>query len=495
MRYPCLHIKNSMMLSAQAWARASICAVLRGGDVEPRYYEVTACNIKAERGFTWLYGWSGVYSDVWVLGVSMRVSVAIYKLVLVLLTSILYGFFSSTSPDAYRWPELAIGALLSAIVGWGVLVAFHPRTRIPLVVKVAVMYLIVAPTITGVMLDTNSLFDYIRDIVPLMFMFLPVFLYKDIEKRPILWAKVLIIWMFVVGFGFAIRYYFDPSVDISLIFRAVMFGANRDNPWQYPASIFSMAFSLSLTIYYFIIGRIPRAFFALFAYILFLGVYVSTASRAPLVLALLAAAPSLLVAYKQTRRKLGRFIGLLFLMVILTAFAAYSNYESIAKSIQLLAAKTQNVGILNGRDDEIAAVLQNTRTPLDLLFGVGWGGFLENPVVSNQAVRFVHNSLAFFYFKSGLLGLAAYLTYLVWILFPVYINLIRMRGKPLNLLISISSIAPLTVAILLEASFKSLSFGFLMSALLAVSLSDHLIALRAKPRYLQEAGPNSSLGV
>lgn len=425
----------------------------------------------------------------------MRLSIGMYKLALVFLVSVLYGFFSSTSPDTYRWPELGIGVLLLMIVGAGAFLAFHPRTRIPFIVKVAVLYLMAAPTLTGLIFRANSLSDYIRDFVPLLFMFLPFFLYRDLEKRPTLWVKMLIIWMFISGAGFAIRYYLDPSVDISLLFRAAMLGSNRDNPWQYPASMFSMAFSLSFAIFYFIIGRFLYAFVGLFIYIFFLGVYVSTVSRGPLVLALLAAAASVFVAYKQIKRKSVRFFGMFFLLLVLVAFAVYANYESIAQAIQLLAVKTRSVGILNGRDIEILAVLRNTTTLRSLLFGEGWGGLLDNPVVSNQPVRFVHNSLAFFYLKSGLLGLIAYLTYLGWILVPAYMNLVRMRGKPMELLALISAIAPLTVALLLESSFKSLSFGFLMSLLLATTLSEHPITRRAKLRYRQETGYNSPSGV
>ena len=144
----------------------------------------------------------------------------------------------------------------------------------------------------------------------------------------------------------------------------------------------------------------------------------------------------------------------------------------IGAMLHLLWVKQMAVGT-NGKVDEWAAVVstlsQNWR---DLMFGIGWGGTFENPIISAPS-RFTHSLVSFYLLKSGLLGLAM----LMLIIIGLYRTVPGKRDwKTLSisqLVTLVAGMSVLAIGLVFEPTYKMLSFGVILSlVLLSVSQDD-----------------------
>lgn len=142
-------------------------------------------------------------------------------------------------------------------------------------------------------------------------------------------------------------------------------------------------------------------------------------------------------------------------------------WPKITAIVQLLWNKQQVVG-LNGKAGEWWAVIHLVfSSPQTALFGIGWGGMVTNPIVDG-ATRFTHSALSFYLLKSGLLGLLALMSIIV-ILFFQGLRLGDKEGFTTSrLILLISCLPPLLIGLLLEPSYKMLSYGVILALFVLV---------------------------
>jgi hypothetical protein len=396
-------------------------------------------------------------------------------MLLALLICTIYGFLSTSTPNEIGPAEVGIAGLLILMIGVrGAIFTFIllPRTGAPVLIKAMAVYLIVVPTIVGLIFLQNSLADYIRDIIPMLYALLPVFLYPQLKKNPELWLTTLIAGLFIAGIGFTVQYYRDPSIVINNLIDSQSYGENRDNPWQDPATVFAFAFSLCAAIY-----SMSRAAFVassafVLAYSLMMVMYLSTVSRAPIALSLLAGVATAFFTFRFSTGtgRLG-FVLVLCVFGVALAMLLSSSVERLLSGVQMLFEKTERSGLLNARDLELSTVLDNASNLFPLIFGEGWGGLLKNPIYGGAGIRFVHNSFAYFLFKAGIFGILFYVVYLGWCLRGYRYSLQSAKYGEWKSILLIAAMPVVFVSVMLEPMFKASSFGFLISMLLAAHLS------------------------
>ncbi|MEQ1625623.1 MAG: hypothetical protein ABL870_13065 [Sediminibacterium sp.] len=114
------------------------------------------------------------------------------------------GVYSSSTPDDITLAEIYIGAvllyfvfpmrLMQLISNFG---ASDPE--IPTYVMISMMYLFFVPSITGGIINSNDIVDFIRDVIPLMYLFIPVFLIHKFISSPTKWLTIFLLAICFIG--------------------------------------------------------------------------------------------------------------------------------------------------------------------------------------------------------------------------------------------------------------------------------------------------------
>ncbi len=121
-----------------------------------------------------------------------------------------------------------------------------------------------------------------------------------------------------------------------------------------------------------------------------------------------------------------------------------------------LFRKTQEHGF-NMRVEEWRSVWAQARGSWSvLLFGQGWGTAFESPAVAGVRVNFTHSLFSSMILKTGLVGAALVLAYLVGLTQILWAQLRR------NQVLALALAGPFLIDVLLYATFKSLDFGLLL---------------------------------
>lgn len=413
---------------------------------------------------------------------------------------VLYGLFSSPTPDNPGIFEALIGVCLLIAIGKQQLlnwcsgaVLWQPHSWREWIA----FYLILVPTIIG-LLSGVTLADIIRDVIPLGYLFLPLL----IINLPNNGDKLLAISLFICGAAMGLRYWLitdswpldwhhlkagddylylplEPAVMFTAIAGPVWvlraLNLNRPHPEesgisQSPGKIRIIDQSLK--------HPSPPAFsasqdergikihkrkyrwlfpFAIYGSLLAFGAMSGMLMRAALGLSLLSIGAYTLY---QFRKRLGILV--IFGIIIILVSYLFAP-DLFVKLWEKLATKTENVG-LNTRDDEFAMVLSALdQSPLTLLFGQGWGSTVTSPAVANTAVRYTHSMISYFGAKTGIIGLAFILIYLF--------NMIKSLGRILKIQpeIVIAALPTIILGFTLYTSYKYLTFG--ITLLLVVQLN------------------------
>ena len=121
-----------------------------------------------------------------------------------------YGLFGVPAPGRLSWREIAVGGGLvlasgvirPLLVGTGFMLV-DPKARLHDVVGTAAFnYLLWVPLLRGVLSGTDA-DDIVRDVIPLMFLFLPILLVpRDGTNR-----RILVLGLAAVGVVFALRWW------------------------------------------------------------------------------------------------------------------------------------------------------------------------------------------------------------------------------------------------------------------------------------------------
>lgn len=345
---------------------------------------------------------------------------------------LLYGALGSPTPDHPGWIEAIIGVLLlCSVTPW-----HHAGRRIlfiPLML-IGLTYPLAVALIAG--RDAENI---IRDVIPFLFLCLPLFIFPQNQARAIFTMTWLVGVMFaarVLGQGLEI---FPPATELlylansPLVLMAAITGLGQAgcDLYRRQAGIATLvAFAGGLVCLLAMLVDVQRA--TITAVILSLGVLgLIGLIRAP---------------------------GRMLLPLCLALLIMLIGWDAVQSTWQGMASKTAMVGV-NMRWQELIAVWERINdSAWTIFFGIGWGGMFESPAVGGVSVPFTHSLLSYMTIKTGLLGLVA--------------TLIALAGctRPLLLqpgLMSLALIWAITIPVFFYASYKSLDFGLvLMLALL-----------------------------
>lgn len=374
------------------------------------------------------------------------------------LALLVYGLASAPAPPGLRPQEAAVFAGIALLVGIGGPWRFFSGlglARAPSVMaagSVIVTWLLCQGLVRGLW-NGWGLTDMMRDVVPMLFLALPLLLAPALGRLSGDQADRLADVAALAGVIFTLRWWRDGGLALSAVGAAPL-GEGRDYLLNSALVPFAAVW-LGLRATRWLLDRPDRrrmaqAMMAALGSLCCLLALAATVHRAGFGLSLLALA--LGMGRWLWRRPVLFVMGFILGGVILLALGA-----RVAGVMELLADKTESVG-LNNRVDELLAVLEQvTRDPVAFLFGDGWGALVPNPAVGWWRVSYTHSAASYFLLKVGALGLA---------LIMVYAGLLAglaaraSRAMPMLLL----AVAPsLLLGGFLHTSFKYLCFSLLAS--------------------------------
>ncbi len=362
----------------------------------------------------------------------------------------LYGFFGSPTPDSFGLPELLIGGLLvlSVGIGNGASSVFYWKNR-PLWFSFGQCFLVyglVTSTLTGVA-GGHHWTGVLRDIVPFLFLFLPLFFYPVLRSYPRGFVYILSGYL-LIGLVFSLRSFLLQSELCWFGCEAFLYLENM------PSVLFAALYFIGTGTCLLVlrgerIGGFGKAILCLCLSISPLIVMSLTLQRASLgaVVLYVCLIGAFLFYYKPLRVSL--------LAMIFAGFSVLFFMDAIEAG-GALADKTSLVG-LNNRPQETKAVWDVvSANPFTLFFGAGWGAQFNSPAVGGLYVNFTHNFFTSVLLKCGVCGL---------VLAMLYIGALLRQAMFLvfsNPLLGLACLAPFLIDISLYASFKSLDFGVLL---------------------------------
>lgn len=368
-----------------------------------------------------------------------------------------YALFSTPTPDHSGWAEyLVIAGLLAGIGAGGLmqagrmrLVPGEPLWMAP--ARLLLVYGLSVPLITG-LAQGHPASLMVRDIIPFLFLLLPLFLPISFISQPSL-ARWFPWVLSVMGVTFTVRVLVDFMVHVGTGSLPIGYVPDPDNLVNAPTVLFSSLFLTGMGGLYLIREKTPRtmllAFVCLFLTFLLLLGMAGIGQRAHIgawALAVLCWVGVLLV--RQPRALLWPFI---LGMALLICFAPF--VQDIAAG---LWQKNTVVG-LNSRVEEALTVWESFRDrPWALWYGQGWGAVIVSPAVGSDPVNYTHNLFTAYLLKGGILALFLVLLYLV----TLSVGFWRLIWR--HPVAALAAAAPFLIDITLYASFKSLDFGLLL---------------------------------
>lgn len=359
----------------------------------------------------------------------------------------LYAVFSSPTPDIFGAAELSILVLL--------FLSLRPdfsRDNFPGVALAG--YGLSIPLIIA-LISGYPVREIMRDVIPFLFLLLPVLYAGQAREKNYRLMMVMI----AVGLIFSFRSLYSFGADIFTpedwlgTPPDLLYLANSPEVLFAAVALLCMAWQADkpamVRLSCFLISCLP---------LLAMATLMQRASlfyEASVVICLLAT-----TFWRNTRAALG-----MTAIVLSVLFMASSFLDNI---LNQLSFKTQMVG-LNSRGAEWQAVFnQISQSPVNSLFGMGWGAEFENPAVGNLRVSFTHSLLSSLFLKTGLAGVIIFLIYgfnLLKSALPV------LRRETIYLY---ALAGPLLIGLCLYASYKSLGYGLLLLILSACACGKRL---------------------
>lgn len=357
---------------------------------------------------------------------------------------IIYGVFSSPTPDQIGIAEILVGLLICLSLR-----VIYDRN---LVSSFAVLgYGLIVPTVLA-LINGHQVIDIVRDIIPFFYVMLPVFLLWVGQYKPDMFLNMLA----GVGLLFSIR---TVLAYQPILMNPSLWGQGPPADLLYLANSPEVLFSALYCIgqggcHVLMTGqRVKGMAIAALSLIPMIAMALMTQRAGIGAVMIYVMAALCLVTYY--RPKWGGIFALLILMVTLIAWPVF---EPI---LFLLWQKTEIVG-LNARSQEWAAVMDIVSCSWsNLLFGEGWGGRLENPAVGGLNVNYTHSFISSLLLKTGIVG-----TFLILAacFMPALrsLKLLMAEKRPADLMILAAAGGPLLISVFLYASYKSLGFGLIL---------------------------------
>ncbi|QJE72161.1 hypothetical protein HHL28_02730 [Aerophototrophica crusticola] len=374
-----------------------------------------------------------------------------------------YGAFCMPAPQGFGPAELAVALGLFAAIGPARLFALSSglslrrpgADMLDWVGSLTLLALLLLGGVRGIALGWAER-DILRDVVPLGFLFLPLLLGPLLACLTPRVLRRLAHAFALAGLLFALRWWGSQVMGIG---PAGMAGPNSADYLLNSATVPFAAVWLPLAGLRPALERPGRggwvlAGLGLIAGLACLGALAEAVHRAALLLCLGALGIGF-VAQGLLRPRLG-------LVLLLGLLAASSILGPVLlDALDLVARKTEAVG-LNNRLAEVEAVLAQTgRSPVAFLLGDGWGALLSNPAVGYLRVSYTHSLASYLLLKVGAVGLVLVLAYLGLLAGRI---LAAQARRPDLLLAAGPS---LLLGLFLHTSFKFLCFGLLLALLTA----------------------------
>ncbi|MBP2296719.1 hypothetical protein [Azospirillum rugosum] len=374
----------------------------------------------------------------------------------------LYGLFSAPAPPDIRMAEAGIGLLLLLAIGLRrpLYVATAHALRDPRLAGwetpavLALAWLLWVPVLRGAWVGWAP-GDMLRDVVPLLYLFLPVLLVPLLKDDAEVAVRLLRWGLMLAGAAFALRWWKQAHWG----FGAVGLRAMADGGvylLNAPSVLFA-GIALPLTgVRMATRGGLAQRFAGAACLALGLLCLAALAGAVHRMALGLAAAAFLAVGAWQVRRApLAVGLGLLAVAGVVLAFP-----DMVVGALMQVAEKNRLAGA-NTRWEEAAAVVALTIADLgSFLFGQGWGALIANPAVGGWRVSYTHTLPTYALAKTGVLGALALCAYIL-ALAPRTLQALR-RDPPLAWAV----LPPLVMAFCVHTSFKYLDTGLLLTLLL-----------------------------
>lgn len=374
-----------------------------------------------------------------------------------------YGLFSSPWPRTIGMVELFLGGGLIVLVG-GTGVAFALGWRknnafeIPIYISIIFVYLAIAPLISG-LINNWRMVDLIRDVIPLVYMFIPLFAGYLFSNSQTMWRERISILIGIVGVIFSVRFLINTQSTIDnllylpqapevlfggvyWILRGLRGGSKKLSTWSY-----------------LVLGFICFAATLVFS------------QRAEVGLIILSVILMMLISKKISKRIIGiSVVAILFILIILTASDFGPKLISfVGSQFDRLIEKTQQTGF-NGKDIELLSVI-NIVYEKNLLFGLGWGSEYFSPILGGM-VSFTHSWLTYMLLKGGLFALISILFYIVWLVKPAIRILVNSKFYDKEVFPSLLACGAVLIhGTFLQTNYKTLGFGFVLLVLSLIRFS------------------------
>ncbi|WP_246310810.1 hypothetical protein [Paenibacillus xylanilyticus] len=383
---------------------------------------------------------------------------------------LIYAVYSAPFPAQPGLIEGIIAALLIVFVSvpTGIVVMsggftiYQKYNLFPVALHIGFFTMLWLGLFNGAVVYSWNVVDIIRDLIPCVYIFAPFLLLPAMKRSKLDWFKILPWILSINGVVFAVRFYleagispldvgkmyysdnllylpYDPSVSFASIFLPIM----AVHTWK-GTNLFRWSGSLLMLV----------------AGLVSLGSLMAVAQRAPLGLAVLSYFIYFLIGSRKSFKKI-----ILLLIILISVFILVQ--DQLASTFDLLMTKQEDYG-MNGKNNEMIAVLHETsRSIYSLFFGIGWGGLFYDPTY-NAEVSFTHSAITFFLLKGGIIGLLVFLYYLSWISRRILLNMTVSK-----LPYSLSVIVPLTIGLIFQPTFKTLSYGMVLTFLCLLFPNSH----------------------
>ena len=299
----------------------------------------------------------------------------------------------------------------------------------------------------------HAVSNILRDMVPFLFLLLPLFLTPSFMDRRLVQRYFPYV-LCAMGFIFVARVTGAFFIHIGTGQFPLGFMPDPDNLVNAPTVLFAALLLTGVGGLWFTQGRTRKDFLVAAVFfvltLLLLAGMAGIGQRAHI--GIWACGVLFWMGMLAVKRPMGlaRVMGLIAIGMILL-------WPLAADILAGLAQKNAVVG-LNNRVEEAQAVWASfSGQPMALLFGQGWGATIISPAVGPDPVNYTHNLFTTYLLKGGLMAVVLVLVYIVTLGTGIW------RILWVSPVAAVALAGPFLVDITLYASFKSLDFGLLLA--------------------------------
>lgn len=312
------------------------------------------------------------------------------------------------------------------------------------------------------LLSQNDVGSVVRDVVPFLYLFLPLFL-GDLFLKNAARTRILCMAFATVGAIFAMRSLGD--------FYAVLSWFNTSTELAYFANSPAVLMASCLS-FYLVMLWISSPSWSIKPLLIYIGAIIClivTLSAMALTLqraslgwfTISAIAIVSLMMWQKPSLKLLCFVGLAGVLIFLS--------QDLATLFSSLMEKTRLHG-LNMRVQEWEAVwLDVSDSPLSMVTGKGWGATFLSPATDMDRVNFTHSLLSAIWLKTGAIGVIILMLYLSGFCVMIW-SLLRISP-----VFAVAISGPVLISALLYGSYKSLDFGIMLLLCLAAVIGPIIV--------------------